>query len=198
MSKAAFTFEELIDAMVEAITERGCVQDGDGKPGIMHFVFEPLSESAREYLGVCEHSLESSQVILMITNKGNVPPKGDWRWACVPNYKSSAFSKISACRFAVEQKIGCRSDDCPQEAIGASRINTPGCVAFDIKMSLGTHDAVAELDWLRVYVSVSSGHIPNDEYCAMGAEQILREFARSRYQAKDHQYTLSFPNRKTQ
>ncbi|MCL2371341.1 hypothetical protein FWC63_01175 [Candidatus Saccharibacteria bacterium] len=83
-------------------------------------------------------------------------------------------------------------------ALANDQAHRDSMAAFDIKNSLGTHDAVQNFDWMRIYVATCfdegfEGGSGVYDFCTPAVQPVLQKFARSLFRAKDDQYLLSIP-----
>ena len=188
-------FAQLITQMEKAVRDEAALTPSF-LYGSMRFLFVPKSEQARIFLGGFDEEIMGIDVVAPIRKGGSMilPPnywgKGDDGCECC----GYAGLKIEGCSYAINNALGRRSSDCPDEAVIPGRIKRRGAVVFDIKNSLGTYDDVLEYDWLRVYSAVDGGNGDEmNERCALAVDPVLSRFAISMYVSKAYQYVLASP-----
>ena len=66
-----------------------------------------------------------------------------------------AANKREACAFAVNGKYGRRSDDVPENKLGAGMSNLKGSICYDVELTESGGDGLC-CDFLRIYVTVAT------------------------------------------
>lgn len=177
------TFFELANNLRNAIRTRATTIP-DFKTGAIMLSFVVKSDDGNQFLGgFCGEDDSNVDVDLVYSirpNSAKTRPNGfrgmtDGEVAC----RGYAALKIEGCAYAVRNNLGRRSCDMPDEAISYGRENDRGAVCFDIVRQ----DFNNREPFLRLYVAVSGASGKEDEWCAMAAGDVLKDWANT---ATDH------------
>lgn len=174
------TFHTLSKRIVSAIRERAATIP-DSVNGSILLVFRAFCPDAMDFVGIGDETCVLTLDFPIVVGESRVRPAG-WRkdeFMREVDCSGYAYAKVRGCAYALKNNLGRRSCDATNESTTFGRVNSKGCIAYDVMITrrFGIGSSKEEyLPYFRLYVSVSCATGKEDEFCALAAGDILRQW----------------------